>query len=212
MGVEPGSHEFRTVSSQDVYAGRVMALRVDKVAMPGGAVATREVVEHPGAVVIAALDEHDQVVLIHQYRHPIGRRLWELPAGLLDMAGEDPLLSAQRELAEEAGLAATDWSVLAEIAASPGFTDEVARVFLARGLSAVDRLDAEFDEEADLVIERVPLVTAVRMVLSGEIVNSGTIAGVLAAHAVLSEVAQPRTPDAPWRDLPHRWAERQARS
>lgn len=212
MGFEPGSHEFQTVSSQDVYAGRVMALRVDKVAMPGGAVATREVVEHPGAVVVVPLDENEQVVLIHQYRHPLGRRLWELPAGLLDVAGEDPLLSAQRELAEEAGLAAREWCVLAEIAASPGFTDEVARVYLARGLSEVERLGAEFDEEADLVIQRFPLLTAVQMVLSGEIVNSGTIAGVLATQAVLSGAAEPRTPDAPWRDLPHRWAERQAGS
>lgn len=210
-GAPAGSHEFRTVSSQDVYQGRVMALRVDKVAMPGGAVATREVVEHPGAVVVVPLDEHDQVVLIHQYRHPVGRRLWELPAGLLDVAGEDPLITAQRELAEEVGLAATDWSVLAEVAASPGFTDEVARVFLARGLSEVERLDAEFDEEADLVIERVPLAAAVRKVLAGEIVNAGAIAGVLAAHAVLSGAAEARTTDAPWRDLPHRWVERQQR-
>lgn len=207
-----GNHEFRTVDSEDVYQGRVMALRVDRVAMPGGAVATREVVEHPGAVVVVPLDAEDRVVMIHQYRHPLARRLWELPAGLLDVAGEDPLLSAQRELAEEVGLAATDWSVLVEVAASPGFTDEVGRIYLARGLSEVDRLNAEFDEEADLVIERIPLAEAVRKVLAGEIVNAGAIAGVLATQAVLSGAAESRPTDAPWRDLPHRWAGRQRKS
>ncbi|HKN95818.1 MAG TPA: NUDIX hydrolase, partial [Pseudonocardiaceae bacterium] len=136
---EPGSHRFETVESRDIYRGKVLALRADEVAMPDGQVATREVVEHYGAVAIAAVDEQDRIVLIHQYRHPLGRRLWELPAGLLDEPGEDPPHAAARELAEEVGLAATDWSVLLDVAASPGFTDEVVRVYLARGLSPAPR-------------------------------------------------------------------------
>ena len=203
-----GEHEFRAVRSQDVYAGRVMALRVDDVAMPGGSVAVREVVEHPGAVAVAAVDDQDRIVLIHQYRHPVGRRLWELPAGLLDVDGEAPELTAARELAEEAGLAAAEWSTLVDVAASPGFTDEVVRVFLARGLSTVDRGEIADDEESDLVLRRVPLREAMSMVLGGEIVNASSVGGVLAAHAVLSGAVDPRPASAPWQDRPHRWAER----
>ncbi len=120
-------HDFPVEGSTDVYAGRVMALRSDQVVMPGGRVATREIVEHPGAVAVAALDADDRIMMIHQYRQAVRRRLWELPAGLLDVAGEDPLLTAQRELAEEAGLAATEWSVLLDLVPSPGFSDESIR-------------------------------------------------------------------------------------
>jgi len=204
-------HEFRTVGSRDVYVGRVMALRVDEVVMPGGGTAVREIVEHPGAVAVVPLDEDDRVVLIHQYRHPVGRRLWELPAGLLDVQGEDPLAAAQRELAEEVGLTATEWSVLVDVDTSPGFSDESIRVFLARGLSEVDpeqRMVAVGDEEADLVVRRVPLEDAVQWVLSGEVANASTAAGLLAAHAVRSGRVRPRPVDAPWRDRPHRWAAR----
>ena len=114
-------HEFTVQSSKDIYAGRVMALRADEVEMPGGRLAVREIVEHPGAVAIAALDADDRLMMIHQYRHAVGRRLWELPAGLLDVKGEDPLAAAQRELAEETGLEATEWSVLVDVTPSPGF-------------------------------------------------------------------------------------------
>ncbi|HVV18194.1 MAG TPA: NUDIX hydrolase [Pseudonocardiaceae bacterium] len=205
---EPGSHVFETVGSKDVYQGRVIALRADEVAMPGGRVAVREVVEHYGAVAIAAVDEQDQVVLIHQYRHPLARRLWELPAGLLDKAGEAPAVTAARELGEEVGLAAAEWAVLVDVAASPGFTDEVVRVFLARGLSAVDREVPSGDEETDLVVRRFPLAEAVRMVLAGDVVNSSSAAGILAAHAVLRDGVATRPVDAPWRDRPTRFASR----
>ncbi|MGH8920797.1 MAG: NUDIX domain-containing protein, partial [Actinomycetes bacterium] len=104
-------HNFPVRSSKEIYTGRVMALRSDEVEMPGGEVAVREILEHPGAVAIAALDADDRLMMIHQYRHPVARRLWELPAGLLDVAGEDPLDAAKRELAEEAGLEAEHWSV-----------------------------------------------------------------------------------------------------
>ena len=204
---EPGSHEFTVLSTEDVYTGRILALRVDDVAMPGGGQAKREVVEHHGAVAIVALDDDDQVTLIHQYRHPLGRRIWELPAGLIDHLGEEPLSSAKRELVEEVGLAAEHWSVLVDVAASPGFTDEVVRVFLATGLSVVDR-ELLGDEEADLVARKVPLTEAVRMALAGEIVNGAAVGGILAAQAVRAAGVEPRPADAPWEDLPTRFPSR----
>jgi 8-oxo-dGTP pyrophosphatase MutT (NUDIX family) len=206
--VDAVRHEFRIVDSRDVHIGRIMALRVDQVEMPGGSVAAREVVEHFGAVAVVALDPEDNVVLIHQYRHPLGHRLWELPAGLLDSGTEDPADAARRELAEEVGLAAAEWSVLADLATSPGISDEVVRIFLARGLSEVGREIAEDDEEADLTSERVPLAEAVRMVLAGEIINGHTVAGLLAAHAALTTGFVPRPDDAPWPDRPSRFASR----
>jgi len=203
----PGEHEFHTLDSRDVYSGAIVALRVDRVAMPGGREADREVVEHHGAVAVAVLDDVDRLVLIRQYRHPLERRLWELPAGLLDEPGEDPLDAAHRELREETGLAAEHWSVLVDIALSPGFTDESVRVFLATGVREVDRPDAH-DEEADLEIARVPLDDAVTMVLRGEIVNATAVSGILALAAARARGDGLRTPDAAWIDRPETFARR----
>ncbi|TCO59178.1 NUDIX domain-containing protein [Actinocrispum wychmicini] len=202
-------HEFQVLSSRDIHVGRVVGLRLDQVSMPGGQTAGREVVEHLGAVAVVALDDEGQVVLIHQYRHPLGHRLWELPAGLLDVDGEDPQVCAARELAEEVSLAADEWATLVEVAASPGFTDEVVRVFLAHGLRAADREDPQGDEEADIVVRRVPLAEALAMVMRGEIINAATVAGILAAYAVETGVATARPADAPWADRPTAFAKRQ---
>lgn len=204
----PGAHDFAVVGSELVHQGRILALRVDEVRMPGGRVARREVVEHHGAVGVLALDADDRVVLIHQYRHPVRRRLWEMPAGLLDAPGEDPVVAAARELAEEVGLTAQHWSVLVDVAASPGFTDESVRVFLATGLSEVARPPGADDEESDLVITRVPLAEAVQRAVSGEIVNASAVAGLLALAAVRSGAATARPTDAPWTDRPHAFAAR----
>ncbi len=202
-------HDFPVAGSETVHVGTVMALRMDQVVMPGGRTAAREVIEHPGAVAVVPLDDEQRVVMVHQYRHPLGRRLWELPAGLLDAAGEDPLETARRELTEEVGLTASDWSVLVDVAGSPGFSDETVRVYLATGLAEVARPAGPDDEEADLEVHRVPLAEAVRGVLAGEIVNSSTAAGILAAHVVLAGPAQARRPvDAPWPDRPTRFAAR----
>ncbi|WP_432845201.1 NUDIX domain-containing protein [Amycolatopsis sp. CA-161197] len=209
---EPGTHEFTVAGSEVVHIGRVVGLRVDDVVMPGGGTAKREVVEHLGAVAILALDGSGAdaaVTMVHQYRHPLGHRLWELPAGLIDKPGEDPVDAAKRELVEEVGLAADEWSTLVDVAASPGFTDEVVRVFLARGLSEVDR-EVLGEEEADLVVKKFPLAEAVAMTLSGELVNGATVSGVLAAHAVLTGAVKARPADAPWRDRPTRFARRRA--
>jgi len=201
-------HDFPVVSSETLHVGTVMALRLDQVVMPGGRTVTREVIEHPGAVAVVPLDDEQRVVLIHQYRHALGRRLWELPAGLLDAAGEDPVETARRELVEEVGLTASDWSVLVDVAGSPGFIDETVRVYLATGLAEVGRPAGPDDEEADLEVHRVPLTEAVRSVLAGEIINSSTAAGILAAHVVLAGPPQPRPVDAPWPDRPTRFAAR----
>lgn len=207
---EPGRHDFEVRSTEYVYDGSIIAVRVDEVSMPGGGTARREVVEHFGAVGILALDEDDHVTMIHQYRHPIGRRNWELPAGLIDKLGEDPVATAQRELVEEAGLVAGDWSVLVDVAASPGFTDEVVRVYLATDLATVAR-QVEGDEEADLVVERFPLDEAVRMVFTGEVVNAATIGGLLAAHAMKTMLVPIRPADAPWPDMPTKLPTRRRR-
>ncbi|RJQ79177.1 NUDIX domain-containing protein [Amycolatopsis panacis] len=206
---KPGTHEFTVAGSEVVHIGRVVGLRIDDVVMPGGGTARREVVEHLGAVAILALDADCAVTLVHQYRHPLGRRLWELPAGLIDHPGEEPVVAARRELVEEAGLTARDWVTLVDVAASPGFTDEVVRVFLARELSEVDR-EVLGEEEADLVVRRFPLAEAVRMALAGELVNGATVSGVLAAHAVVTGAVGARPADAPWQDRPTRFARRLA--
>lgn len=200
-------HVFDTVSSETVYTGAIFALRADEVRMPGGNTARREVIEHYGAVAVAALDDEDNLVLVYQYRHALGRRLWELPAGLLDLHGEPPHQTAARELVEETGLAARDWAVLLDLDSTPGFTDESVRVYLATGLTEVARPEAD-DEEADMQVARVPLTEAVQRVFAGEIVNATAAAGILAAHAVRSGVAQTRPVDADWADRPHRFAER----
>lgn len=201
-------HDFPVRSSRDIFEGRVMALRSDDVVMPGGKVASREILEHPGAVAIAALDDRDRLMMIFQYRHAVRRRLWELPAGLLDLAGEDPARTAARELVEEAGLTATDWSVLVDVAPSPGFSDESVRVYLATGLTEVARPDLGDDEEADLTTSWIPLADAVGMVLAGEIVNGATAAAVLAVHAIRTTSSTPRPLDAPWPDRPTRFPRR----
>jgi 8-oxo-dGTP pyrophosphatase MutT (NUDIX family) len=202
------THEFAVSGSDTLHVGRVLALRLDQVAMPGGGTVEREVVEHPGSVVVLPLHDDGSVVMIDQYRHPIGRRIRELPAGLLDARGEDPLATAQRELLEEVGYTARDWSVLVDLVSSPGFTDESQRVFLARGLTEASRSPG-INEEADLKVIRLPLVEAVRQALTGEIVNSPAVAGLLAAHTVLTGIAQPRPADAPWPDRPTRFPARQ---
>jgi 8-oxo-dGTP pyrophosphatase MutT (NUDIX family) len=204
-----GEHVFETTSSEILHTGKIFALRIDHVRMPGGNVVTREVVENFGAVAIVAMDDDGRIPLVYQYRHPFGRRLWELPAGLLDIDGEAPHLTAARELREEAGLRAETWQVLTDLDSAPGFSDESVRVYLATGLAEIERPQAH-DEEADMTLEWYPIVEAVQRVFSGEIVNSIAVSGILAANAVSEGIAEPRPVDAPWIDRPTAFRARKA--
>jgi ADP-ribose pyrophosphatase len=176
-------HRYEVRSRQQRWSGRVFEVVTDEVTMPGGGTAARDIVRHVGAVAVVALDDAGQVVLIRQYRHAVGRHLWELPAGLMDVSGEDLAAAAARELAEEADLTAGRLDVLVDLHTSPGFTDEVVRVFLARDLADVppEQRHERRDEEADLQVLRIDLDEAVGMVLAGEITNSPAVAGLLAA-------------------------------
>ena len=144
---------------------------------------TREFIDHPGAVAILAMDQDDRILAIQQYRHPIRLRDWEIPAGLLDIAGESTLLAAQRELAEEADLVAATWHLLAEIVTSPGGSNETLRVYLARDLSAASERFVREEEEADIVVRWIGLDEAVNAALSGAVTNVGFTVAVLAAAA-----------------------------
>lgn len=201
-GDAPGGHDFAVQATRTVYDGAIVTLRVDDVEMPGGRVAEREVVEHYGAVAVVARDEQGRIAMVHQYRHPLGRRLLELPAGLLD-AGPDeaPFDAAQRELAEEVDLAADRWQVLVDLALSPGFTDEALRLYLAEGLHALESAERH-DEEADMAVEWVALDDAVNRVLAGDIVNATSVAGILAVAAADARGRTLRPVTAPWPDEP----------
>ena len=185
---EPAS--WPVVSSAELARGRLVTLRTDKVRTPDDELAERDVVLHPGAVAVLALDDVQQVLLIRQYRHPVGRLLWEIPAGLRDVSGETPWATARRELLEEAGYRARDWRVLADYYTSPGFTTERLRVFLARDLEFVPEAERDFvpeAEEAQLLSAWLPLDEAVRKVFAGDLHNGVAALGVLAAYAARSE-------------------------
>lgn len=186
-------------SSEEIYRGQLLALRVDTLPEPAGGTRRIEIVEHPGAVAIVALQDDGQVVLVHQYRHPVRTFLYELPAGLLDMLGEAPLEAARRELFEETGLVAADWSVLLDIFTSPGMTDEVIRIYLARGISeSTDRFQPE-DEEITMTVVRLPLDDALARVQSGQITNAAAVAGICATVLARDAEWRPLRPtDAPW--------------
>ncbi|WP_136031207.1 NUDIX domain-containing protein [Microbacterium sp. PF5] len=168
------------LSSELVYEGRVWDVRSDRVRYGDGEI-VRQYVAHPGAVAIVALDDEGRVLLIQQYRHPIRHRDWELPAGLLDVPGEDPAAAAQRELAEEADLVAAHWEPLVSSWTTPGGNDELIQLFLATGITAADAAHSREDEEADIRLAWVPLDDAVAAVLDGRMRNGILAIGVLAA-------------------------------
>ena len=147
---------------------------------------------------VVALTDADEVVLLRQYRHPVGGYLWELPAGLRDADGEPPLETAQRELAEEARLSAARWSLLTTHYSSPGFCDEQVLVYLAEELTDVDRPEGFTveHEELDMTVERVPLADAVQRVFDGGIRNVAAVVGLLAAAQVRAAGPRLRPVDA----------------
>ena len=190
MNIADVPERWPVTSTAELASGRLVTVRTDKVRTPDNQIAERDVVLHPGAVAALALDDAQRVLLIRQYRHPVGRMLWEIPAGLRDVAGEDPWLTAQRELVEEAGYRARDWRVLADYYSSPGYSTERLRVFLARDLEPVPAAERHFvprDEEAHLLLGWLPLDEGVRKVFAGELHNGPAALAIMAGYAARSE-------------------------
>lgn len=177
------ANDVRVIDSELLTVGRVWDLRRDRFALPSGEELMRDYVDHTGAVAVLAMDDDDRVLLIRQYRHAVGVRDWEIPAGLMDIAGEPALRGAQRELAEEADLRASQWHLLLDVMTTPGGSSEAIRIFLARGLSQVHHDYVREGEEAEIISRWVPLADAVNAVLSRDIQNAITANAVLAAAA-----------------------------
>jgi 8-oxo-dGDP phosphatase len=170
------------VSSDVVFDGKVWDIRREDFELDGQRI-TREFVDHPGAVAVLAIDEHDRILLIRQYRHPVRLREWELPAGLLDVAGEPPLLAAQRELAEEVDKVAARWDLLTDFMTSPGGSNEALRVYLARGITNTTQAFDRTEEEAGIEVRWVALDDVVDAVLARDVQNSILVIAALAAAA-----------------------------
>jgi len=167
-----------------LYHGRILRLEVDRVRMPDGVETMREVVRHPGAAVVVPVLSDGRVVLVRQFRYPVGKVFLEVPAGKLAWGGEDPLACARRELEEETGYRAGEWRLLTAFFSAPGFTDERMHCFLATELELSGR--PKPDEDECLQVETLPLVEAVRRVHSGEVEDGKTIIGLLLAAAALA--------------------------
>lgn len=175
----------REVSNRQVqHAGAKWSLVTDQVHLADDELVTRDVVVHPGAVGVLALDDDDNVILIRQYRHPMAAELWEIPAGLLDTDGEDPWDTARRELFEEAHLLADEWHLLIDLFSSPGMSSEIVRIYLARGLHDVPEGDRHIqtEEERDMPVRKVPLDLACDWAVQGRLHNAMAVAGLLAAE------------------------------
>ncbi|MCT2588970.1 NUDIX hydrolase [Streptomyces sp. N2-109] len=193
--------EWPVTATAMPFRGAKTSIRTDDVRMPDGTTARRDYQVHPGSVAVVALDERERVLVLSQYRHPVRRKLWEIPAGLLDVPGENPLHAAQRELYEEAHVKAEDWRVLVDVYTTPGGCDEAVRIFLARQISTADRPRFEVTgEEAEMEQARVPLPQLVRAVLGGELNNNSLAVGTLALTAALAGEGLDalRPADAPW--------------
>ncbi len=198
---QPSPHEV--VASQVVWSGRIVDMVKDHViVVEGQEPVVREYTRHPGAVAVVVLRGEsggEEILLERQYRHPVKALLWEIPAGLLDIPGEDPRVAAQRELAEEADLVAKRWDVLVDYFTSPGGSTEPLRIFLARDLRDADEAFDREDEEATMEYAWVGLDDALTMVLDGRLHNPSAVIGVLATHAARARGwAGLRPANAPW--------------
>ncbi len=192
----------RLLSTEKVYEGRIWDVVSDSFQLSEtGEALTRDYIDHPGAVAVLPMNNAGEVLLIRQYRHPVGMDLWEIPAGLLDVEGEDFVVGAARELAEEADLAAARWNVLADFFNSPGSSSEAIRIYLARDLTEVPHHDRHerTDEEAEIEFHWIALDEAVAAVLGGRLHNPSAVVGILAAAAARADgFAGLRPADAPW--------------
>jgi ADP-ribose pyrophosphatase len=193
------------MASELAFSGRVWDVVSDQVDLGAAGVVTRDYVRHPGAVGVLALDDTERVLLVHQYRHPVGMTLWELPAGLLDVDDEPPLLAAQRELAEETDLRAGRWDTLIDWVLSPGGTSEAFRCYLARDVSDVPQADrhSRQGEEQDMPSAWFALDEVRDAVLAGRLHNPSLVVGVLTACAARDAGWSTLRPaDAPWPEHP----------
>lgn len=202
MAIQDTPEEWQVTETATPFTGNKTSVRTDRVVMPDGSTVTRDYQVHPGSVAVLALDDADRVLVLRQYRHPVRHKLWEIPAGLLDVPGENPLHAAQRELYEEAHVKAEDWRVLTDVFTTPGGCDEAVRVFLARQISEAEGERFEvFEEEADMELARVPLAELIHGALAGELHNTCLVVGALALHAALTTeggLEGLRPADAPW--------------
>lgn len=201
MAIKDTPEEWTVTATATPFTGNKTSVRTDSVVMPDGATVTRDYQVHPGSVAVLALDDEDRVLVLRQYRHPVRHKLWEIPAGLLDVPGENPLHAAQRELYEEAHVKAGDWRVLTDVYTTPGGCDEAVRIFLARELTdAEGERFAVAEEEADMELDRVPVAELVRGVLAGELHNNCLVVGVLSLAAARGGAGLDalRPADAPW--------------
>lgn len=173
------------LSTESLYSGPTWGLQQDAFTYAGS---THQSVylNHPGSVAIVALDDTDRVLLINQYRPAVRYREWEIPAGTLDIPGEDPLRAAQRELAEEADAAAREWKLLAEFYTTPGCSSEAMRIFLARGIVSVESGYTREGFEAGIKTAWVPIAEVVDGILTRRLYNSSLVVGVMAAHIALA--------------------------
>lgn len=170
------------VSSQTIFEGKIVKLTLDKAKLPDGKLADREVVYHPGGVAVLALDEENNVTLVRQYRYPIQQLLLELPAGKLDHGAEDHLPGAKRELSEETGLEAEEWTYLGYTLASPGFCTEALHMYLARGLT---KRRQHLDEDEFLDVVTMPFDQLVEQVMDGTITDAKTVSTTLKVKVLL---------------------------
>ncbi|MDQ0634586.1 8-oxo-dGTP pyrophosphatase MutT (NUDIX family) [Arthrobacter pascens] len=192
----------RLLSTEKVYEGRIWDVVSDSFQLQDtGDALTRDYIEHPGAVAVLPMNDAGEILLLKQYRHPVGMDLWEIPAGLLDVEGEDFVAGAARELAEEADLAAGTWNVLADFFNSPGSSSEAIRIYLARDIAYVPHHERHerMDEEAEIEFHWIALDDAVDAVLEGRLHNPSAVVGILAAAAARTRgYADLRPADAPW--------------
>lgn len=201
-GVVDRPEDWPVLDRQVKATGRVQDFVEDRVLTPSGEQIVRQWVEHPGAVAVMAMDDQGRLAVVHQYRHPVGYRLVEPPAGILDHAGESGVSAARRDLAEEARLAASDWRTLVDIFTSPGGLQESIRIFLARDLSPTERPDGFVvdGEEADMCLYWLPLEHLVELIYRGEVQSPTMVAGTLALALAVEQgrLDQLRPADADW--------------
>ncbi|MBQ9859504.1 MAG: NUDIX hydrolase [Clostridia bacterium] len=173
----------KTLSQTTAFQGRLLRLRVDEVRLPDGSTAGREVVEHPGGVAVLALTDTEEVLLVRQFRYPYGEILTEIPAGKRE-AGEEPLVTGMRELAEETGYRADNYTFLGTLYPTPGYCDEVIYLYMATDLHLVD---AHPDEDEFLEVGRMPLAQLVDLVLDNRIPDAKTQTAALKAWCLLKK-------------------------